>query len=57
MIVDVKPFLVLLKNTLCRTCLGCNRLDLSYFQGVKKCSNYRKSNLDRQVKIEDIIYL
>ncbi len=55
--VNVKPFLSLLNNTLCRTCLGCNRLEIKYFQGVKKCSNYYKDKNYNQIKIDNYIYL
>lgn len=27
-------------NVLCKSCLGCNRLEYDWFQGVQQCDNY-----------------
>lgn len=28
----------------CKTCLGCNLLELKYFKGKENCNNYTKAN-------------
>lgn len=28
------------KNKLCYYCLGCNKLELEYFTGINRCSNF-----------------
>ena len=30
----------LLENTLCRKCLGCNRLEMPQFRGTYRCENF-----------------
>lgn len=34
------------ENTKCKTCLGCNRLELIDFTGVYRCENYIGGMLD-----------
>lgn len=31
---------------LCKSCLGCNRLEQMNFRGVKQCRNYREDCRD-----------
>ena len=33
-------YLKLKKNTICKNCLGCNKLEISYFKGLYKCKNF-----------------
>lgn len=30
------------QDKLCRTCIGCNRLEQENFNGVYRCNNYAK---------------
>lgn len=35
----------------CKTCLGCNQLELKEFRGVYECKNYKKGVInDRNLK-------
>jgi hypothetical protein len=33
---------------LCKTCRGCNRLELETFQGIYRCNNYIKGGKENE---------
>lgn len=33
-----------IKQTICNKCLGCNRLEIQEFEGVKECKNFRRGD-------------
>lgn len=35
----------------CKTCLGCNQLELKSFSGVYECKNYMKGFKNEQTRI------
>ena len=35
----------------CKTCLGCNQLELKKFNGVYECKNYMKGSRDEKTSI------
>lgn len=34
----------------CKTCLGCNQLELKSFSGVYECKNYMKGSKDENTR-------
>lgn len=39
------------KNSLCYTCLGCNKLEIEQFRGTNKCENYVRGETNDNQKI------
>lgn len=46
--IEFKGYMNLYKSSKCYNCLGCNKLELWYFQGVRKCGNYRKGSYGKK---------
>ena len=39
------------KDKLCKYCIGCNKLELEQFNGVRNCSNFIQAEPDWQKKM------
>lgn len=53
--IESNKFVQLLKSSLCWDCLGCNKLELTYFTGTKKCKRYVKARYTEQTEMEVLL--